>query len=320
MTDVLVARDLARSYGDTVALAGVSLSVGEGEVLGLVGPNGAGKTTLVRALTGTTDADGRVELFGTSPRAVDRSRIGLLPQSFDPPARLSARELIEYYAGLYDHAREPEDVLSDVGLDGATGTAYEDLSGGQQRRVCVGTALVNDPDLLVLDEPTTGIDPAGRRAVWRLLEGLADEGTTIVLTSHYMAEVERLADRVGLLSDGELLALDSPQTLIEEHGGRTRLVVDFDGDVPAVPPSIDFETTKKNSQLLVHGVSPAEVGGVVDRLTGAGITPASLTWREPDMEDVYLELTGTAVGHGGDPLDPAELDASTPISTDGGEP
>ncbi|MFW6018434.1 MAG: ABC transporter ATP-binding protein [Halapricum sp.] len=319
MTDVLLARDLARTYGETVALAGVSLSVGEGEVLGLVGPNGAGKTTLVRALTGTTDADGTVELFGASPRAVDRSRIGLLPQSFDPPARLSARELIEYYAGLYDHAREPGAVLSDVGLDEATGTAYEDLSGGQQRRVCVGTALVNDPDLLVLDEPTTGIDPAGRRAVWRLLEDLADEGTTVVLTSHYMAEVERLADRVGLLSDGELLALDSPQALIDEYGGQTRLVIDVDGDVPTVP-SIDFETSVRDGQLLVYDVPPAEIGRIVDQLTAAGITPASLTWREPDMEDVYLEVTGTAVDHGGDPLDPTELDAASPIAADGGEP
>ncbi|MCU4718001.1 ABC transporter ATP-binding protein [Halapricum hydrolyticum] len=318
MTDVLVARDLARTYGDTVALAGVSLSVGEGEVLGLVGPNGAGKTTLVRALTGTTDAEGAVELFGESSRTVNRSRIGLLPQSFDPPARLTARELIEYYAGLYDHTRDVAAVLSDVGLEDATGTAYEDLSGGQQRRVCVGTALVNDPDLLVLDEPTTGIDPAGRRAVWRLLEGLADTGTTIVLTTHYMAEVERLADRVGLLSDGELLALDAPQALIDEYGGQTRLVIDLDGE-PQTTPSIGFETTRSDGRLVVHDVSPTEIGAVVDRLTDSGITPASLTWREPDMEDVYLELTGTAVGHGGDPLDPTELEAASPVAADGGE-
>ncbi|QSG08926.1 ABC transporter ATP-binding protein [Halapricum desulfuricans] len=319
MTDVLLARDLARTYGDTVALAGVSLSVGEGEVLGLVGPNGAGKTTLVRALTGTTDAEGTVELFGESPRSVDRSRIGLLPQSFDPPARLTARELLEYYAGLYDHARDATAVLSDVGLEDATDTAYEHLSGGQQRRVCVGTALVNDPELLVLDEPTTGIDPSGRRAVWRLLEGLADGGTTIVLTTHYMAEVERLADRVGLLADGELLALDSPRALIGEYGGRTRLVIDVDGE-PSEPLSIGFETTRRDGQLVVMDIAPTEIGTVVDRLSSAGITPGSLTWREPDMEDVYLGLTGTAVGHGGDPLDPAELDAAGPIAADGGQP
>jgi ABC-2 type transport system ATP-binding protein len=318
MTDVLVARNVARTYGDTVALAGVSLTVGEGEVLALVGPNGAGKTTLVRALTGTTDAEGTVELFGESPSSVARSRIGLLPQSFDPPDRLSARELIDYYGGLYDEARDTQAVLADVGLQDTASTAYENLSGGQQRRVCVGTALVNDPDLLVLDEPTTGIDPAGRRAVWRLLEGLADDGTTVVLTTHYMDEAERLADRVGLLADGELAALDDPRTLIDAHGGETRLTIDIEGNVPE-ELDVGFETTIRDGQLIVTDVSPTEIGAVVDRLTAEGVEPESLAWREPDMEDVYLDLTGTAVGYGGDALDPDELDATGPLAADGGQ-
>ncbi|MEF8881742.1 MAG: ABC transporter ATP-binding protein [Halapricum sp.] len=318
MTDVLVARNVARTYGDTIALAGVSLTVGEGEVLALVGPNGAGKTTLVRALTGTTDAEGTVELFGESPSSVARSRIGLLPQSFDPPDRLSARELIDYYGGLYDEARDTQAVLADVGLQDTASTAYENLSGGQQRRVCVGTALVNDPDLLVLDEPTTGIDPAGRRAVWRLLEGLADGGTTIVLTTHYMDEAERLADRVGLLADGELAALDDPRRLIDAHGGETRLTIDIEGNVPE-DLDVGFETTIRDGQLIVTDVPPTEIGTVVDRLTAAGVEPESLAWREPDMEDVYLDLTGTAVGYGGDALDPDELDATGPLAADGGQ-
>src|SRR6056297_853038 len=182
MADALVAEDVRRRYGDTVALDGVSLSVGEGEVFALIGPNGAGKTTLVRALTGTTEPDsGAVSVFGTDPTEADRQRLGLLPQSFDPPERLTARELIEYYAGLYDEARDPEAVLSEVGLDSGDSTWYENLSGGQKRRTCVGTALVNDPDVLFLDEPTTGIDPGGRRALWSLIEELAERGTTVFL-------------------------------------------------------------------------------------------------------------------------------------------
>jgi len=317
MTAAIVAEDVARTYGDTVALDGVSLTVAEGEVLALVGPNGAGKTTLVRALTGTTDAEGHVELFGQSPESVARSRIGLLPQSFDPPDRLTARELLDYYGGLYDESRDTQAVLADVGLQDSAGTTYENLSGGQQRRVCVGMALVNDPDLLVLDEPTTGIDPAGRRAVWQLLDGLADSGTTVLLTTHYMAEAERLADRVGLLDGGKLTALDSPGALVAAHGGETRLTIDVEDAIPE-DLAIGFETRRRDGQLVVRDVAPTEIGAVVDRLTAAGVDVESLSWREPDLEDVYLDLTGRTVGYSGEAVDPAELDAAGPLATDGG--
>jgi len=298
MTATLVAEDVRRAYGETVALDGVSLSVAEGEVFALVGPNGAGKTTLVRALTGTTDAQGTVDVFGTSPTDVDPERIGLLPQDFDPPERLTARELIDYYGGLYDDALDTERVLADVGLADDADTWYENLSGGQQRRTCVGATLVNDPDLLFLDEPTTGIDPAGRRALWGLLEDLADGGTTIVLTTHYMAEAHRLGDRVGLLADGRLVAVDDPDALVREHGGDPRLVVKTDAD----PGSLDLSSTLDAGQrvegddgtLTVYGIEPQDIGAVVDALDAAGASYESLAWTEPDLEDVYLELTGAA--------------------------
>ena len=302
MDEVLVAEDVRRRYGDTVALDGVSLSATAGEVLALVGPNGAGKTTLVRALTGTTDAEGRVELFGAAPTAVDRDRIGLLPQSFSPHERLSARELVSYYAGLYDDTRDVDAVLEDVGLADTADTTYESLSGGQQRRTCVATALINDPDLLLLDEPTTGIDPAGRRSLWELLEGLADRGVTILVTTHYMEEAQRLADRVGLLADGRLVALDSPERLVADHGGNSQLLVD--GSFSDVALSvIDYpgEIERRDGQLVVYGVRPESIGRVVDELDAAGVDYDSLTWKEPDLEDVYLELTGTGVGQSGDP-------------------
>jgi len=296
MTATLVAEDLRRAYGDTVALDGVSLSVDAGEVLALVGPNGAGKTTLVRALTGTTDAEGTVELFDEDPREVDPERIGLLPQDFDPPERLTARELVDYFGGLYDEARDTDAVLADVGLVDDADTWYENLSGGQRRRTCVGTALVNDPDLLFLDEPTTGIDPAGRRALWSLLEGLADGGTTIVVTTHYMEEAHRLGDRVGLLFDGRLVAVDGPDALVREHGGDPRLVVETDAD----PADLDLaladgqHVESADGTLTVYGIDPQDIGRVVDALDGVGATYGSLTWTEPDLEDVYLELTGAA--------------------------
>jgi ABC-2 type transport system ATP-binding protein len=313
--EALVARDVGRRYGETVALDGVSLSVEPGEVFALVGPNGAGKTTLVRALTGTTDADGTVKVFGESPRTVDRERIGLLPQAFSPADRLTASELVSYYAGLYDDARPVDDVLADVGMADDADTYYENLSGGQQRRTCLATALVNDPDLLVVDEPTTGIDPAGRRQLWRLFEDLTAAGTTVFITTHYMEEAERLADRVGLLADGRLVAVDTPSALIAEYGGESLLRIE--GSVSrAVAEDLAYPADVTDDRLFVRDVPPAAIGDVVDALDAAGVAYESLTWTEPDLEDVYLELTGRTVGESGDPREretvSAESDSQEP--------
>ncbi|MFB6108909.1 MAG: ABC transporter ATP-binding protein [Haloplanus sp.] len=311
MDDALVADDVRKRYGDRVALDGVSLSVGDGEVFGLVGPNGAGKTTLVRALTGTTRCEGSVRVLGRAPTAVDADRVGLLPQSFRPADRLTARELLRYYAGLYDDPRDPEAVLADVGLTDDADAHYETLSGGQQRRVCVGTALVNDPDVLFLDEPTTGIDPAGRRALWDLFDGLADGGTTIFLTSHSMGEIERLADRVGLLRDGELVAVGAPADLVARYGGDSHLVVDLaDGnpraDAEAASRALDAAVERRGDDLLIRGVTIADVGHVVADLEAAGVAFDSFTWAEPDLESVYLELTGESLAASERPVPTAE--------------
>jgi len=298
MTAALVAEGVRKAYGDVTALDGVSLEIDAGEVFGLVGPNGAGKTTLVRALTGTTRIEGRIEVLGDDPDGVERSRIGLLPQSFAPAGRLTPRELVAQYAGLYDDARDPDSVLADVGLDGgAAGQWYETLSGGQKRRTCVAIALVNDPEVLFLDEPTTGIDPAGRRALWELLEELAAGGTTVLLTSHSMTEVERLSDRVGFLNAGRLVAVGTPEALVAAHGGRSRLVVE-PVDAASIPVldglDGDFEVSSRDGRAVVEGVGPREIGRVVAAFDDRGIGVESLTWTQPDLGDVYLELTGDA--------------------------
>jgi len=326
MNDATVVRavDARKSYDGTVALDGVSLDVHEGEVFGLIGPNGAGKTTLVRALTGTVGADGILELFGDAAGDSDRSRIGLLPQEFGPPQRLTARELVAYYGGLYEESRPVADVLADVGLADDADTWYENLSGGQKRRACVATALVNDPDVLFLDEPTTGIDPAGRRALWGLLDSLADSGVTVFLTSHSMEEVERLADRVGLLRDGELVAVGTPAELVAEHGGPARFVVAGPDVGAGADPLRDagFAVEVGTDELVLGDVTPAELGDAVTALADAGVGYESLTWTEPTLEDVYLRLTGetfegtftpgaSAVGAN------ATTDATTDVAGDG---
>ena len=297
MNAVVVAEDVRRSYGDTVALEGVSLSVGSGEVFALIGPNGAGKTTLVRALTGTTEPDsGRARVLGRPPMDAPRNRLGVLPQNFSPPERLTAQELLEYYAGLYEGSRDPETVLADVGLVDAGDTWYENLSGGQQRRTCVGTALVNDPEVLFLDEPTTGIDPAGRRTVWHLVEDLAANGTTVFLTTHDMAEAEHLADRVGLLAGGELVACGTPEDLITEHGGSSRLIVETSTHLD-VFSDLAYSVDPHPDGVVVRDVTTAEIGSVVDALDDRAITYTGLAWAEPDLEDVYLSLAGATERH-----------------------
>jgi ABC-2 type transport system ATP-binding protein len=291
---IIDAADVRRRYGETVALDGVSFSVDEGEIFALIGPNGAGKTTLVRALSGTTQAEGTVSVFGEPPGEVARDRIGLLPQEFTPADRLTARELVAYYAGLYDESREPGSVLADVGLTDSADTFYENLSGGQKRRVCVGTALVNDPELLMLDEPTTGIDPTGRRDLWDLIEGLAAGGTTVVLTTHYMAEAETLADRVGLLAGGELVALGSPSELIDRYGGESRLVIEPEDDEAAVGALTDagYEIISGDRHVAVPA-DATEIPSIVECLAEAGVVDEGLAWRQPTLEDVYIALTGT---------------------------
>jgi ABC-2 type transport system ATP-binding protein len=293
--DAVAARNLRKSYGDTVALDGVDLSIGSGEAVALVGPNGAGKTTLVRCLTGTARPDeGTVELLGGPPAAADPERVGLLPQAFSPADRLTARELVAHYAGLYDDAGEPEAALDDVGLE-QRDTWYADLSGGQQRRACVAATLVNDPAVLFLDEPTAGVDPGGRRALRDLLADLVAGGTTLVLTTHDMAAAQRLADRVGLLADGRLAAAGTPDALVAEYAGEPSLFVETAAGLDSVA---GFAAERVADGLRLPGVEPADVGDVVRALDDAGVAFAALEWSEPTLEDAYLAATGTATGTG----------------------
>jgi ABC-2 type transport system ATP-binding protein len=298
MTDTVVADGLSKTYGDVRALSDVSLSVAAGEVVALLGPNGAGKTTLVRALTGTTVPDaGSATLFDAAPTDVDRHRLGVLPQAFDPPGRLTPRELLQYYGGLYDDGLAVDATLERVGVADVADTAYEDLSGGQRRRTCLGITLINDPDLLVLDEPTASIDPAGRRRVRETVSTLADAGATVLLTTHDVAEAERLADRVGLLVDGELIAEGPPADLVAEHGGDHRLVVECDRPDEIDPTALraDVERVERTSaELRVYGAEVDDVGPIVDHLRADGVEPTALSWARPGLEDVYLALAGEA--------------------------
>ncbi len=222
MPSAIVVSDLRKSYGDTEAVRGVSFEVAMGEIFGLLGPNGAGKTTTVEILEGYRRRDGGdVSVLGHdpggSPRAM-RERIGVVLQQSELSPTLSVRETHRMFAGYYPHPRDVDEVIDLVGLGDKSDARVKTLSGGQKRRLDLGVALVGDPDLVFLDEPTTGFDPAARRAAWDLVRSLRSLGKTILLTTHYLDEAQQLADRVAVLRDGEIVRQGTPADLIGDSG------------------------------------------------------------------------------------------------------
>lgn len=201
---------------------------------------------------------------------------------------------------MYRETRTVDDVLTAVGVGDVTDTRYENLSGGQKRRVCVATTLLPDPDLLFLDEPTTGIDPAGRQQLWSLIETLAGDGTSVCLTTHYMAEAEYLADRVGLLADGAIVDSGPPAALVDEYGGSARLEIDLIQPTDRNPlADVALPTSVDGNVVVVEDVTPDDLGTVIDALAATGVDYRDVTWSQPSLKDVYLALAdGTTTGDG----------------------
>ncbi|ADB31527.1 ABC transporter related protein [Kribbella flavida DSM 17836] len=272
-------RGLVKRYPGKVAVAGVDLDIRPGEVFTLLGPNGAGKTTAVEILEGFRRADeGEIRVLGVDPARGDRhwrARLGIVAQSSREEAELSVAELLHHFAGYYPSPRDPDEVIAAVGLEDKRRTRTRNLSGGQRRRLDVALGVVGDPDLLFLDEPTTGFDPEARRQFWTLIENLRTQGTTIVLTTHYLDEAEYLADRVGVIADGRMLEVATPGTL-GGRGARTARVSWLDADG-------------------AHEVRTDEPAAEVARLMRrfGGEVP-ELQVRRPSLEDIYLDLIGAA--------------------------
>ncbi len=217
---VIVAKDIHKKYGDIVAVNGISFDVRRGEVFGMLGPNGAGKTTTVEILEGMRDADsGEAIISGVNvkddPTTV-KAMIGVQLQQNAFFDKLKLAEIVDLYAKLYLAKVDPVEILSRVGLDHRKNSQYAELSGGQKQRLSIAVALVNDPIVLFLDEPTTGLDPQARRQVWALVKAIQENGATIVLTTHYMEEAEELCDRIAVVEDGQIIALGTPDALIDQ--------------------------------------------------------------------------------------------------------
>jgi ABC-2 type transport system ATP-binding protein len=270
-------RGLVKRYPDKVAVDGVDLDIHHGEVFALLGPNGAGKTTSVEILEGYRRADeGEVSVLGTDPAHPTRqwrSRIGIVSQTSRDEAELSVAELVHHFAGYYPNPRDPDEVIAAVGLEEKRRTRTRKLSGGQRRRLDVALGVVGNPELLFLDEPTTGFDPEARRQFWTLIENLRTEGTTILLTTHYLDEAEHLADRVGVIADGRMIEVATPDTL-GGRGARTARVSWLSAD--GIREVRTDHPTAEVARLM------AEYDGEVPELQV----------RRPSLEDIYLELIG----------------------------
>ena len=279
MTPAIVVDDLRKSYGSVEALRGVSFAVAEGEVFGLLGPNGAGKTTTVEILEGYRSRNGgSVSVLGhdpgDAPKAL-RERIGVVLQQSELSTFLTVRETHAQFAGYYANPRDVDEVIDLVGLTEKRDARVKTLSGGQKRRLDLGVALVGDPDLVFLDEPTTGFDPAARRAAWEMIRALRSLGTTILLTTHYLDEAQQLADRVAVLRQGEIVRLGTPAELIGDSAA-TEIRYRRDGELVTVE-------TREPTRVL-------------QELTAAALADGreleTLEVRRPTLEDVYLELVG----------------------------
>jgi ABC-2 type transport system ATP-binding protein len=299
---VVTVQGLVKRYGRREAVRGVDLDVRRGEIFAFLGPNGAGKTTTVEILEGfRARTDGEVRVLGVDPAHGDaawRDRVGIVLQDSEPEPGLSVRECLELYAGYYRSPRDVDDTIALVGLTDKTDARAHDLSGGQRRRLDVALALIGDPEIVFLDEPTTGFDPAARRTAWEVIAGLRRLGKTIFLTTHYMEEAEYLADRIAVLARGQIVAEGTPKTL----GGRDRMTAairftlpdavrleDLPGELRIIAEMADEGTT------VVHTATPlAHLRLLADWALGLGFDLADIDVRRPTLEDVYLALTTTA--------------------------
>jgi len=275
--DAIQVRGLRKSYGGHEAVRGIDFEVRTGEVFGLLGPNGAGKTTTVEILEGYRERNGGdVTVLGADPWKADaahRARIGVVLQHSQLPPALTVREVHSMFAGYYDTPRDVDEVIELAGLADKAGERVKTLSGGQKRRLDLGVALVGDPELVFLDEPTTGFDPSARRTAWELVRSLRSLGKTIVLTTHYLDEAQQLADRVAVIREGTLIRIGTPEELI--------------GAVPDV--EIRYRESGREVVLTTH--EPTRVlAELTARAVAEGRELEGLEVRRPTLEDVYLDL------------------------------
>lgn len=298
---VIAVRGLTKAYGDRAVIRGLDLTVRRGEIFGILGPNGAGKTTTVETIQGLRHADsGTLHVLGLDPvrdRARLRSQVGSQLQSSSLPERLKVGEALRTFARLAGDVVDWRESLHTWGLTRLRRSAFGGLSGGERQRLFVALALINDPQVVFLDELTQGLDPAARRETWALIRQVRDRGATVVLVSHYMDEVEHLADRAAVLHDGRIVVCDTPAQLVARAGGevRTRFTL-HNGEQPGrleqLPGVVSVSREGPRTEVVGDRTTPVLVAAELAR---AGILPEDLTIARPSLEDVFVQLTSGEV-------------------------
>jgi ABC-2 type transport system ATP-binding protein len=294
---VISVRGLRKSYGEVEAVGGIDLEVERGEIFAFLGPNGAGKTTTVEILEGyRRPSEGEIRVLGEDPTRAGREwreRIGVVLQQCRMPPELTVRETLEEYAGYYRSPRPVTETMHHVGLEEKADARVGRLSGGQQRRLDVAVALVGDPELLFLDEPTTGFDPTARRQAWEVIDNLSELGKTVFLTTHYMDEAQNLAGRAAIISRGRILAEGRPDELGTGNQAGTRISFRLPGGtaLEELPPAA-AGARRQNGTVVIETDSPVPLlGELTSWALDRGVDLPGLEVRRPSLEDVYLELT-----------------------------
>lgn len=303
MRPVIQASSVLKTYGSTVAVDEVSFEVNEGEIFGLIGPNGAGKTTTMECIEGLRTPDrGTISVLGLSPfRDVYKlqERIGVQLQQAQLQKRIKVWEAVDLWASLYrKDAINSERLLEQLGLSDKRNAWFMTLSGGQKQRLFIALALVNDPELVFLDELTTGLDPQSRRAIWELVRGIRERGKTVFLTTHLMEEAERLCDRVAIIEHGRIIDIDTPQTLVSRHCPQRAVVLATDdsraGECFRAIPRV--ETVEcSDAQFTIRGLGDDLVTEVIQCLSENRIRVTEFRTILPNLEDVFLKLTGHSI-------------------------
>ncbi len=299
---VIQVSGIRKSYGATLAVSEVSFEVGQGEIFGLIGPNGAGKTTTMECVEGVRRPDrGTVSILGLDPfRDVYRlqDRIGVQLQEAQLQKRIKVWEAVDLWASLYPQAVDGDQLLEQLGLSSKRNARFMTLSGGQKQRLFIALALINDPEVVFLDELTTGLDPQSRRAIWDLVRGIRDRGKTVFMTTHLMEEAERLCDRVAIIEHGKIIDIGAPADLVRRHCPARTVVLATDDALAeerlgAIPSA--EAVTRQNSRFTIQGRGDDFVTEVIQCLSENRIRVTDFRTILPNLEDVFLKLTGHSI-------------------------